>query len=177
MAIGTSALLASAMVVQAAGTAATSYAQSKAQKSEGDYQKQIYESNARLADIQADDAIRRGEKDAKQHKKNVKRLIGSQRAALAAQGLDLEADDALAIQQESAEYGALDVLEIKNNAWREAWGYKVQANDFMGRARFADITAKNKARNTILTGGMSIASDAAYGAYLSKAGVPRYKEV
>ena len=167
--------IAALTAVSALGTMATSYSQSKAIKSEGAYEKQLHETNARLADLQAEDAIRRGDKEALQHKKTVKKIIGSQRARMAAQGLDLESDDALAIQQESAEFGALDTLQIKNNAWREAWGYRVQSNDYLGRARYAEITSKSKARQTLLTGGMSVAKDIAYGSYLSKYGTGAVK--
>lgn len=164
--------------VSVLGTASSSYQQSKAQKSQGEYEKSIYETNARISQLQADDAIRRGESKANEHKKSVKRLIGSQRASLAAQGQDLEAGDALAIQEETAQLGALDALEIKNNAWREAWGYRVQANQYMGQARFADITSKYKSRQTLLTGGMNIAKDIANAQYLkeySKDTTKRYK--
>lgn len=171
------ALLASSMLVSAAGTAATSYSQSKAQRAEGNYQKQIFETNARLAEIQAEDATRRGDKAAKDHLAKTKKLIGSQRAAMAAQGLNLKEDDALALQQETAAYGAMDAQEIKNNAFREAWGYKVQANDYTYRGRMAKITGDSTARQSILTGGLGIAKDLSYGLYMNKAGVPRYKEI
>lgn len=130
--------------------------QAKAQKAEGAYQRQIYESNARMMEMNAEDATYRGEQKAGEIKKQTKKLIGSQRAAMAAQGLDLEQDDALAIQQESAEMGAVDAQEIKNNAWREAWGYRVQAEDYRSRGRFAEITARQKSRSTILTTGLNI---------------------
>lgn len=167
--------------VSSIGTLATSYSQSQALKSQGAYERQTADTNSRLANIQADDAIERGEREATELKKQTKRLVGSQRAALAAQGLDLESGDALAIQEETKALGALDALQIKNNAWREAWGYKVQANDYKGRGQFAYLSAKNQANNTILTGGMQVAKDVAYGAYLSKSRstetTPRYKDV
>jgi len=157
-------LLATATAV--IGTGVSSYSQSQAQKQQGAYEASIYETNARLAEIQAKDAIRRGELASTEKKKQTKQLIGSQRARLAAQGqeLGLRESDALLIQEETAEFGALDALEIRNNAWREAWGYRVQASDYLSRAKFARLTAKQKARNTLLTGGLQAAGQIASGA-------------
>lgn len=165
------------MTVSTAATASGAYAQSQAQRSAGAYEKSTFDTNGRMANIQAEDAIRRGENDATKVKKQTKQLIGSQRAALAAQGLDLSSGDALAIQQDTAAIGAEDAQTVRNNAFREAWGFRVQANDYAGRGVMADLTAKNQSRNTILTGGLTVAKDLAgynyqreyYGSGLKKA--------
>jgi hypothetical protein len=130
--------------------------QAKAQRLEGQYLEDVANSNARIMDMQAQDALERGEKKAQDVKTQTKKLIGSQRARMAAQGLDLEEDDALAIQQESAEMGAMDAREIKNNAWQEAWGFRVQAQDYRNKGVFANISGKQKARSTVLTTGLNI---------------------
>lgn len=130
--------------------------QAKAQRLEGQYLEDTYNANARIMDMQAQDAIDRGDKNAQKMKTQTKKLIGSQRAAMAAQGLDLEEDDALAIQQETAAFGAEDAQTIKNNAWQEAWGYRVQAQDYRNKGVFANITGKQKARSTVLTTGLNI---------------------
>lgn len=157
--------------ISAGASLLTARSQASALRSQGAYERQTFETNSRLAAIQAEDAIRRGDKEATELKKNTKRLIGSQRAALAAQGLDLEADDALAIQQETAELGAQDALTLKNNAWREGWGFRVQAQDSASRGAFAEVTAKNTARNTLLTGGLNAARELAGGYYSYKKGL------
>jgi len=156
------------LATSAMSTLSTAYTSAQATKSAGEYQQQIAESNSRLANIQAQDAIVRGEAEAKKAKEAAKRLIGSQRAALAAQGLSLEEDDALFIQQDTAELGALDAWDIKNNAWREAWGYRVEANRYTTQGQFAKITSTAKARNTLLTGGLQATRDIAYGVYLNE---------
>jgi len=156
---GGNGLLFALMGVQALGTAATSYAQSKALKAEGEFQSEIYQSNARIQALRAEDAVNRGEKSAKRAKEAASRLIGSQRAALGAQGIDIESGSALDIQEETASLGAEDALNIRNNAWREAWGFRVEEQDLKSKAKFAKITAGNKSRNTILTGGLTIAKD------------------
>lgn len=154
----------------------SAYNQSEALKMQGEYQKQIYEQNTRFAEAQSTDAIRRGDKDAVERlrrgnrdvstiKKNRAQTIGAQRASLAAQGLDIESGSAADIQAETAALGAedmisadeaakLDALTIKNNAWREAWGFKVQAFDYSTRGQLALSTSQNQARNTLVTGGL-----------------------
>jgi len=155
------------MGVQSLGTAATSYAQARALESEGAFKASVYESNKKIQELKAKDAIRRGDVEAKKAKQAAARLIGSQRAAMGAQGIDIESGSALDIQEETASLGAEDALNIKNNAWREAWGYRTVAEDYSSKAKFARLTSKSKARNTILTGGLSIAKDLARASYLS----------
>lgn len=162
--------LTAAVVSLAALSAVNSYSQSKAQKSQGDFQSQQLEANARIADIQADDAIKRGESEAKAHRRRVRLQIGEQRAGLAAQGLDLESGSALDIQKDTAGFGAEDEVTIKNNAFREAWGYKVQANDYRTGSQFTKMSSKTQSRQTLMTGGLSALKDLSYGYYLRSKG-------
>jgi hypothetical protein len=156
------------MAVSSLGTFASAYSQSKAQRAEGDFNASIYESNARLQALQAEDAIIRGDKEAVKAKQAAKRLIGSQRAAMGAQGIDLESGSALDIQQETASLGAEEALNIKNNAWREAWGYRSQEADYKARAKYAKITGRSTAKNTLLTGGLTVAKNLATYSYMNK---------
>lgn len=143
-----------------AGTALMSaYAQSESLKAQGDYQRQIGEVNARFGEMQAQDALKRGDEAASAHKQKVNQMVGSQRAAMASQGIALDSGSALDIQQETATMGAADALTIKNNAWREAWGYRVQASNSRFQGQFAQMGAQNDARNTLLTGGLNAARD------------------
>lgn len=148
----------------------SAYSQSKAQKSEGSYESSILESNARMADAQSEDAIFRGDQEAARQRENVKKLIGAQRAAMGAQGIEVNDGSALDVQADTAGQGAIDELTIKNNAWREAWGYRVQANDLRTQGQFAKLSSENKARNTILTAGANIISDGASAYTKAKSG-------
>lgn len=150
--------------------------QSSAQKSEGAFQSQQLTANSRIANLQADDAIFRGDRDAKDHKADVKRLIGAQRAAAGAQGIEVNSGSALDVQADAAGEGEIDALTIKNNAFREAWGYRVQASDYQTQAEFAKLSASNKSRNTILTTGMNIISTGADTYYKSKSGTTGTKK-
>jgi hypothetical protein len=161
---------------QIAMTAASAYGQSKATKAQGRYEQQVAEQNATLANMQAEDTLAQGAKAATQHHVQTKGLIGAQRAVLASQGIDANTGSALDVQADTAALGALDELTIRNNAWRSAWGYKVQASQYTAQGQFALLSAKNKARNTLLTGGAQIANTGltAYGLSRTLPQTPRY---
>lgn len=123
---------------------------------QGKYAREIFQANADFSRLQAQDAIRRGEVDAQKYKKKVKQLLGTQRANLAAQGIDVSGVDSSAyeIQKQTLEYGLQDVQMIRNNAFREAWGLKFQASQYMAQGQNAQLEARAKATNTLLSGGM-----------------------
>jgi hypothetical protein len=121
---------------------------------QGEYQKQIYDTNARFSKIQSDDALRRGEEMAGRVRANARKVQGSQRAALAAQGIDVNSGSAIDLQDETYTMGEKDAMTVSNNAWREAWGYRVEANNATMRGELAKASADNEARNTLLTGGL-----------------------
>lgn len=125
------------------------------QVSAGNYNKQIADYNAKIAEYQAQDAITRGELAVDRQRKGVKQLIGSQRASLAAQGVDVNEGSAVDLQADTAYQGEYDALMIRNNAALEAWGFKVQAWNATEQGKMADRSGKNKAFSTILGAGSS----------------------
>lgn len=157
-------LFAASTAVSAISSASSAYSQSKAIKAQGNYEKNQMQFNAQVADLQATDAVNRGKSDAEIKKKQTKQIIGSQRAALAAQGIEVNSDTSSLIQQDTAGLGAEDIETIKNNAWREAWGYRVQASTYNSKAGFASVSSKFNANQTLLTGGLQFARDVSGGA-------------
>jgi hypothetical protein len=149
------AVMVGAMVAMGGMQLLSARGQSKAIKSQAEYESQQLTFNSKVADLQARDAELRGKKEATEHKTKVKTLIGSQRAALAAQGIDVGSGSALDLQTETAEFGALDAMTIRNNAFREATGYRIQSIDYAGQATMTRLAGKNAARNTMLAGGIS----------------------
>lgn len=131
------------------------YSEYEGTKLETAYKVNQLQTNSRIAELQAKSAERRGKDEANAYRVKVKQLIGSQRAAMAAQGIDIGADSALEIQEETAILGEQDAMTIKNNAFLEATGYRIQALDYKSQSKYAEIGGKTKARNTLLTGGMS----------------------
>lgn len=131
--------------------------QSQAARDVGEYESRAMKANARVAELQAVDAIARGNREASQHMQAVAALVGQQRAALAAQGIDLTQGTAMALQEDTARQGAIDVETIKANAWREAWGYRSQAGDMRSRAAMAKLGAQGRAQGILLTAGLESA--------------------
>jgi hypothetical protein len=138
--------------------------QAEAQKLQGDYAKSRFDTNARLAEMQGEDAIRRGDKEADQRIRQVSQVKGSQRVALAAQGIDIDSGSAAQVQGDTAKQGAEDVATIRGNAWREAWGYRAQAQDMRGQGEMAFRGSRVEASNTLLTGGLKAAGNIIDGA-------------
>jgi hypothetical protein len=122
----------------------SAYKAGKAQKAAGTAQRQAAESqagladyNAQVADLQAQDAIDRGGEAESRYRTQIKGVIGAQRAGFAASNVDVSFGSAVDVQADAAFLGELDALQIRTNAGREAWGYKVQAEDYRKRAEIA----------------------------------------
>lgn len=118
---------------------------------------------AEFAEIQAQDALKRGKEDARQASRQTKQLIGKQRAIQAAQGIDVGSGTALDIQAETAEFGEIDESRIRMNAYREAWGFKSEATASRSQGRLSSIGLKQQARSSLLTGGLGAAGGFAGG--------------
>lgn len=161
------ALLVGATALSAGSSLLNASNQSKALRMQGDYQQQIAYSNARQAELMAGDVTERGAKESALVKRKARQIIGTQRASLAGQGVDVNTGTALRIQDEAFTMGELDALTVKNNAWREAWGYKTEAKNLRYQGRIANMTARLQARNTMLTGGLGAFGSILQGGYLA----------
>jgi hypothetical protein len=148
---------------QALTTAVGQHQQAGAVLSQGRYHQRLAEWNANLAERQAADAVARGAKAEQRHRQGVKGLVGAQRAALAAQGIEINDGSALDVQADTVQLGELDALTLRNNAAREAWGYKAQASDERQRGIMAGLASRNEAAGlrtaafgTLLTGAANV---------------------
>lgn len=155
------------------------YAQSENIRQQGiinqanaEFQATQNEINARFAEIKATEIIEQGNEEAQEYQKRVRQTVGSQRATLAAQGIVVDSDTALDLQTEAAEIGALDVETIKNNAWRQAFGYKqeavsqrFQAAQTRATGKFNKTQSQFAARQTLVAGGMQAAGTATSAMY------------
>lgn len=130
------------------------FMQASAMREQGEFQARQYESNARIAELEAADAEARGSKEAAQVRRKGEQVQGAQRASFAAQGVDVNSGSAADLQAETAYLTKQDEITVTNNAWREAWGYKVQASNYRGQGAMTRAGARNQAANTILTAGI-----------------------
>lgn len=147
-----------AAVLGAGASAYGAYSSSQAAKSQAEYQSEVAKANATMAGYQADDALRRGGEEANLAARQAERMRGTQVARLAGNGLDISSGSSLSILEDTAFFGAQDVQTIRNNAAREAWGYKVQQNNSSADSQMYSSAAK--AQKPGLSAGLSLLSSA-----------------
>lgn len=116
--VGTALLISS---IVSAGTAAYTVYQSKKASNEAK------EYNAGIADIQANEARKRGKEEERAHRLRVARLKGEQRAGFAGSGVVVDEGSALLALEDTAYFGEQDALTVRRNAALEAWSFKSEA--------------------------------------------------
>lgn len=132
---------------KAANTAAA------AQEEVGAIERESAESAATLADynedvaeLQAQDALERGHEQESRFRAQIRGAIGAQRAAFAGGNIDVSFGSAADVQADAAFLGEMDALQIRTNAAREAWGFRVQAEDYRRRAEITRKEGANRER-------------------------------
>lgn len=148
--------------VSASLEAFSAFQQASAQKNAADYEAQVQANNAKIAAWQRSDALQRGEVEAQQRMRQTADMLGKQRAALAASGVDLNQGSAQDLLASTAFIGQEDVNTITNNAAREAWGYDVQAQNYRNNASFERWKSKmaSPGRAAAMAGVSSLISSA-----------------
>ncbi len=156
-------------VATVAATAVSAYGaiqQGQAAQNQADYQAAVDRNNQQVAEWQAADALDRGAEAERQHRTRVQQVLGSQRAAMASNGLDLSSGSPLDILSDTAMFGELDALTIRSNAEREAYGHRVRSQDFAASAQLAQMRGSSAATagmvgagSTLLTGTGKVASN------------------
>lgn len=86
------------------------------------------ETNRRLAIQQANDAMLRGTIEESRYRREIAQVVGAQKAAFGARNVAVSGTP-LDILSDTAQIGEEDALTIRNNAAREAWGYRNQASE------------------------------------------------
>lgn len=129
-------------------SAALKYKQLRA---EGEYTAHANDVNASLADEQAADAVARGDAASVRQQQQTRGFIGSQRANLAAQGLDVNSGVATQLTSDTQQLGELDRMTIEHNAQREARGFTADATASRNAAEYARSSSRSAARGTLLT--------------------------
>lgn len=122
------------------------------------------ETNRRLADAQANDAILRGSREESVYRRQIAQIVGGQKAAFGSRNVAVSGTP-LDILSDTAQLGEEDALTIRNNAAREAWGYRNQANE---ASRWG---ANQKANSQLAAGGTLLtAGSQAYGQWSDSGG-------
>jgi len=98
--------------------------------------------SARVAELGAQSALLQGKSEVAKLTQQAGQLKSRQKVALAASGVDLGVGNAAEIQASTDMMKEIDVNTIQSNAWRTAWGQRVQAQNYLSQADAARITAK-----------------------------------
>lgn len=132
------------------------------------YNAKVADMNAQISERRARDAIERGKLEEQKKRTENAQIEGRQRAAMAANGVDLSFGSPLDTLVDTATLGEVDALTIRSNSYREAYDYKVQAANGRADANLARMRAKSEstggylsAASTLLTGFGKAASDRA----------------
>ena len=127
----------SSVALQAAGAvngAIGSYYSAKSQKINLQGQAALADVNARIAELGAQSALDQGQKQVGALTMQAGQLKSKQRAALAANGVDLGEGNAAEIQASTDIMKETDKNTLEANAVRTAWGYRTQATNYQNEA-------------------------------------------
>lgn len=145
-----------ALGVALAGTAVSAYGAYQ----QGQTQKKIANYNAKVGELNADDAIQRGAISAEQQRARVRQIEGTQRALMGASGAEVGTGTLGKVLEQTATMGELDARQIEVNAQREAWGLRTQGALGRVEGEAAAQAGSLNAFGSLLTGGSQ-----AYGIY------------
>ncbi|WP_323030245.1 hypothetical protein [Castellaniella sp.] len=101
----------------------------------------IFESNAHLAELSAQSALSQGQQQVAALTMKAGRTKSAQRAALAANGVDVGEGSAAEIQASTDILKEIDANTITANAVRTAWGYRTQGMNMLTQASNSRIDA------------------------------------
>jgi hypothetical protein len=136
------------------------FGQYSAGQAQASYTRSVYQTNAELANMQAAEVMRKGDLEAIRYGQKVQSLLGSQRARMAAAGIDISAAGTTAaeLQKETLTFGYQDMQQIKNNAFREALGLKTQGKLAQIQGEFQAKQAQLQANMSLISGGLQAAT-------------------
>jgi hypothetical protein len=142
MGIETMAIASLAMGALGTGASVLGQAQNaQAQAGLANYQAQVARNNQQIAEWNAQRALQQGAVDEQNQRLKTAAMLGSQRAALAGQGGDVNSGSPLDVQADTARAGDYEAQAIRSNAALRAYGYRAQAANAGGAAALDDFRA------------------------------------
>lgn len=118
--------------------------------------KAIAESNAKTAEIRAQEAERLGEQRAIEVQRKGAALKSSQQVAMAAKGLDLGYGTAADLQDQTDFFTQSDVATTRTNTRKDAYGYRAQGANYQAQANAENPTMAGA--TSLLAGANQVAS-------------------
>lgn len=155
-----------AMAVMGAGAASSAvgaYYGAKSQKVSLELQSSLSDINARMSESAAQQTLLTGQREDQKSRIATANLKGSQRAGMAANGIDLGEGSATQVLTSTDVLGEVDANTLHANAVRSAWGYRTQGVNqsnqaLMSRASAGAINPGQSAMTSLLGSASSVAS-------------------
>lgn len=138
--------------LMAAGTAAQMYAQQQG----GEASAATLRAQAESERAQAADALQRGAGEAGRVRTAGSQLIGENKVALAASGVDVQSGSAVDALTGVRQANEMDVQTVRSNAARAAWGHTSQATLLDAEAENVEEQAKLAMVGTFLGGAAQV---------------------
>jgi hypothetical protein len=113
------------------------------QADQDNYQAQVARNNQQVALWNAQRALQQGQVQEDQQRQKTAQAIGSQRAALASQGGDINSGSDLDVVGDTARTGAFNALTARSNAAANAYKYQLDATSDAGQANLFGTRASN----------------------------------
>ena len=143
-----------ATAVSAAGSIVGGVNQNAQQR----YAAKVADQNAALDRRAAQDSFARGEIDEQRQYRKTGQVIGAQRAALSANGIEADFGSAADVQTDARTLGWEDAATIRENARREGLGYEISASNNNGKAASARAAGTAAIIGGVFDAGKSILS-------------------
>ena len=126
-----------------------------AAKAQAEFMAQQDEFNAQLLEYRKNEIGEIAQENIDVRQQQVRQMLGSQKVALAAQGIEVEGDIGEQLAEQERKLLQQDVEAIKNNAWREVFGLEQKQLDLRSSAAFTRVEGSERARQTMVTGGLA----------------------
>lgn len=108
--------------------------------------------NEAVANIEALDALKRGSNEESRYRRELAQVSGQQRSEAGARNV-ARSGTALDLIEDTAAIGEEDIVTIRNNAAREAFGLRTQGAEMKRQGRASKRTSRLQAAGSLLTGG------------------------
>lgn len=110
--------------------------------------------NSEIDKIRAEQSLYVGQQNADRLKAKGRAFIGSQRAAAAANGINVDYGSSADVQSDTRNLTTQDALTIKSNAWLQSFGYRLQATNDILQGVKQNETLNNRADQSLISGGL-----------------------
>lgn len=115
---------------------------------EGEMERELYGKNTEMAETLAEDATARGYEAEQRLRYKQRTLTGAQNSAFAGQGITAGVGTAGFLTASDRALVNQDITAARENAQREAFGYRQQADVYRSQGALAYTAGRNKAKAT-----------------------------